>query len=144
MPQRPLNEERIRSSGYVLVVEDRAPVRDMIVREIQSGFRAADVVAVGTAYDAYGVLRTRGAARIVIADLRLDERNRGPDGITFLDECGRNYPRMSRILYSGYLDIELLWKAAVRGHIVAEKGSPSNLRNALRTALGKWPYDDAP
>ena len=84
----------------VLIVDDEAPIRDVLTLGLSPHF---DVEAARSANEADLMLATREFDVIVCDHLMPDE-----EGLAFLVRARRQYPKIQRILLTGYVNPELL------------------------------------
>lgn len=108
-------------NGLVLVVDDDALVRRVLVRELRASFTVHDV---GSYAEAAEELGARGGELVaVVTDLHLDA---GRTGIELLEVVASRWPLCARVLVSGNLDA-----AAIRSLELAE--------TAQRALAKPWP-----
>ncbi len=84
----------------VLLVDDEAAIRDVLVLGLRSHF---DVEAASSTHEAELMLATRAYDVIVCDHLMPDE-----EGLPFLIRARQKFPKVQRILLTGYINPELL------------------------------------
>lgn len=117
------SEGSLPSDPVVLFVDDeeaalksfrRFFARDpIVVRTASSGLHALDLLA-------------QEPVHLVVADYWMKE---GMDGIALLAEVGRLYPEMSRLLFTGRPDSEIVLEAGVR--VLTKDMDPGLIRRVI-------------
>lgn len=114
----------------VLVVEDEAPMRDLLLDELpRMGYSAA---AARSAEQGLRLMKERGA-RIVLLDLNLPAM----DGMAFMEEFRRHWPDTPVIILTGYGSLEAA-RQAIHHQVADFLTKPcrlGELEQAIGTAL---------
>lgn len=95
----------------ILIVEDEAAVRDVIVAWLELNNYAA--TAVGSAEEALSHLQQDPDYDLVLSDIEMP----GGDGLSLLDQISADYPVIPVVLFTGIDDTQLATSAFRRGAI---------------------------
>jgi response regulator RpfG family c-di-GMP phosphodiesterase len=120
--------ERTFERQSVIVVDDEAPVRDLLSRWLESS--GYSVTAVGDAEAALGLLRVQPAA-VALCDVRMP----GRDGLWLAGELRRQFPETAVIVATGVRDADPR-VASVRAGVVDCLTKPFG-RDRLCAAVGR-------
>jgi len=113
----------------ILIVDDERDNLDALRRLLRNQY---DVVAVDSAFEALKELQRR-SFHVIVSDQRMPEMT----GVELLEKAKTIRPASTRILLTGYTDIESVIGAINRGNIyryVAKPWDPEELRLTLRQA----------
>lgn len=125
MPPRPLPPRPV-----VLLVDDEVAVRDVLALNLDPHF---DVETASSASEAELMLATR-AYDVIVCDHLMP----GEEGLNFLARARTQFPRVQRILMTGYINQELLSRSAGIAGLAGCLMKPINaadLVDAIRLAL---------
>ena len=124
------NAPKANPRPAVLVVDDEAKVRDLLVLELQRDF---DVETAGSANEAEIMMATRNYDVVVCDHVMPDE-----EGLAFLTRARTQFPKVQRILMTGYINPEILSRstalAGLAGCLI-KPITPPDLIEAIRFAL---------
>ena len=120
----------------VLVVDDEAAVRSAIQRVLRrEGWR---VLSAASADEGLRLLaETDAPPQVVVSDFRMP----GRDGLQFLGDVRRVWPRVQRVLLTGFADIAALERAVNESEIFRYLSKPwddSVLLTTVRSAYEEW------
>jgi CheY-like chemotaxis protein len=125
MPPRPPPPKPV-----ILVVDDEAPIRAVIELALQPHF---DVECAASASEAELMMATRSYDVIVCDHLMPDE-----EGLAFLARAREQFPKVQRVLMTGYINPELLSRstsvAGLSGCLM-KPIHPETLLDTVRMAL---------
>jgi len=111
----------------ILFVDDEKNVLDGLRRMLRPQRKEWDMVFVGSGTEAVRVLETR-PFDVIVTDVRMPEM----DGIQLLDDVQAHYPKMIRIVLSGYFEREAALRAAGVAHqYLAKPCDPIRLRETI-------------
>lgn len=116
--------------GVVLIVDDEAPIRDVLSVGLSADF---EVEAAGSTSEAELMLGTREFDVIVCDHLMPDE-----EGLPFLIRARTQFPKVQRILLTGYINPELLSRSreiAGLADVLMKPVAIGDLIAAIRMAL---------
>ena len=125
MPPRPLPPRPV-----VLLVDDEATIRDVLELGLKEHF---DVEGARSADEAEMMLATR-SFDIVVCDHLMP----GEEGLLFLTRVRQQFPKVQRILMTGYMNPELISRSTSVAGLAAclmKPLSASTLIEAIRLAL---------
>lgn len=114
----------------VLVVDDEATIRDVLRQGLAEDF---DVETAASTSEAEMLMATRPFDVIVC-----DHLMPGEEGLTFLMRARTQFPRVQRILLTGYINPELLSRSTALAGLASCLMKPINtqtLIDAIRLAL---------
>lgn len=118
------------SRPVVLLVDDEAAIRDVLVLGLKEYF---DVESAVSAHEAEMMLGTRSYDVIVCDHLMPDE-----EGLPFLIRAKTQFPKVQRILLTGYINPELLSRSTTIAGLsgcLMKPVSTADLVAAIRFAL---------
>lgn len=120
----------------VLIVDDESSVRSAIQRALRrEGWR---VLVAASADEGLRVLaEATPPPQVVLSDFRMP----GRDGLQFLGDVRRDFPRVQRVLLTGFADIAALERAVNESEIFRYLSKPwddSVLVTTLRSAYEEW------
>jgi DNA-binding NtrC family response regulator len=120
----PLSDHKPKDS--ILLVDDEAPLLEIYVAALAGGF---DCTTAGSARQAEFLLRKK-SFKVVIADHLMP----GGNGMSFLVRAREEYPRMQRILVTGYMKPEMLLRSVNEAALYRYLVKPVPLAELLRVA----------
>jgi DNA-binding NarL/FixJ family response regulator len=118
------------SRPAVLLVDDEAPVRDVLRLSLKEHF---DVETASSASEAEMMMATHHYDVVVCDHLMPEE-----EGLTFLARARKQFPQMQRILLTGYMNPELLSRSTTVAGLAACLMKPvhtQTLIDAIRLAI---------
>jgi putative nucleotidyltransferase with HDIG domain len=96
---------------HILVVDDEAPVRDIMTALLEQG--GYGVTAATDAEEALGQLQQNPSCDLVLADVMMS----GTDGFMLLDRIGNDYPGMPVMMLTAVDDIQVVTNAFRHGAV---------------------------
>jgi len=115
----------------VLFVDDEDSILSSLVRLFRPlGYQ---VLTACSGPEGLGVLE-RETVDLVVADMRMP----GMDGVTFLEQAARRWPKTMRILLTGFADLPATIEAINKGHIfeyICKPWEDEAIRRSVRQAL---------
>jgi two-component system NtrC family sensor kinase len=122
-----------RTERTILVVDDEPSVRAALTRTLRR--EKLKILSAGSAAEALEILeRAEVKPTVVISDLKMP----GMDGVTFLGEVRSRWPRVQRVLLTGFADVGALERAINESEIYRFVGKPwedATLVTTVRSAI---------
>jgi signal transduction histidine kinase len=115
----------------IMIVDDDVDFLNAIRRNFHKKF---DIIFASSAMDALNKLRNDGSVAVVVSDFKMPE----VDGVQFLEKVKDEYPDTVRILFTGFVDVEVAMNAVNKGNIFRLLSKPlpiADLANAIKDAL---------
>jgi len=103
-----MGDRENNNAGSILVVDDEKSILDALVREF--AFNDFSVYTAGTADEALDVLAGR-KIDIILTDFRMPKT----DGMQLLRQVKKEYPEVVRLVFSGFLDRNILMRSLTNG-----------------------------
>src|SRR5579885_317791 len=111
----------------ILFVDDEPNVLDGLQRMLRSQRKEWDMVFVGSGAEAIAAL-SQQVYDVIVTDVRMPEM----DGSRLLEYVRQHFPRMVRIVLSGYFEREAALRAAGVAHqYLAKPCDPARLRETI-------------
>jgi putative nucleotidyltransferase with HDIG domain len=125
------NQRRMMSQRHVLVVDDEAAVRGLMVALLERGGYA--VSAASGAVEALDHLKNDPCCDLVLTDIMMP----GTDGLTLLDAIGADHPGTPVVMLTAVHDIHVATNAFRRGAVdyVVKPFERTQLMNAVSRAV---------
>ncbi len=118
-------------SKKIMIVDDDLDYQNAIRRNFRKHF---DLLFASNAMDAMNVLREQGPVAVIISDFKMPE----VDGVQLLEMVKNEYPDTVRILFTGFVDVEVAMNAVNKGNIFRLLSKPlpiMDLASAIEDAL---------
>jgi HD-like signal output (HDOD) protein/ActR/RegA family two-component response regulator len=124
-----MTENKATPKGNILCVDDERSILDALAREFM--FTDLTVFKAQNANEGLAVL-SKEKIDIVLTDFRMP----GEDGMQFLKRVKTDYPDVARIIFSGFLDKNILMRSLTNGWASTFLTKPWN-KDALSGKIGR-------
>ena len=118
----------------ILCVDDEPKVLGGLERSLGFDF---DVHVASSGPEGLEILADEGPFAVIVSDMRMPEM----DGATFLQEARSRYPDTTRVLLTGYSDVQAAIRAVNEGQIfrfLAKPCAPDLLRSSIQNAAEQY------
>ncbi len=118
-------------SKKIMIVDDDLDFQNAIKRNFRKHF---DMLFASSAMDAMNILREEGPVAVIISDFKMPE----VDGVQLLEMVKDEYPDTVRILFTGFVDVEVAMNAVNKGNIFRLLSKPLpivDLASAIEDAI---------
>jgi FixJ family two-component response regulator len=115
----------------ILIVDDEEAILETMTFTFEDDY---DVLTAGNAADAMATLEASGPVAVVISDQRMP----GTTGVEFLSQVYARHPSTTRIILTGFADMDATIKAINDGHVyayVTKPWEPADLKQVVRRAV---------
>jgi len=115
----------------ILIVDDEEAILETMTFTFEDDY---DVLTSGDAQEALTILEENGPIAVVISDQRMP----GITGVEFLSQVYERHPSTTRIILTGFADMEATIQAINDGHVyayVTKPWEPDDLKQVVRRAV---------
>ena len=114
----------VTKKDRVLMIDDEPPMLAMYQAALSSSF---EITTAANASEATRLLEQR-AFKVVVADHLMP----GETGMDFLVRMRKEFPRMQRVILSGYLKADLLLRSVTEADVFRSLSKPVPMRELVR------------